>query len=141
MKLGPISFTWEDQDKKNSRWHEFGTKPTLVSTKKTIVCLLLVRSILNIGTIITMIIINNLEHLYWQLIGLGKDQELGVLPHFILVLIVNSLVIIIIIIIILTHLIMQSVLCFSMCLASQKWQIYVVLLVMDQSNKGIPIFK
>ncbi len=95
--------------------------------------------LLNIGTIITMIIINYLEHLYWQLIGLGKDQQLlGILPHFILFLIVNSLVIIII----LTHLIMQSFLFnFSMCLASQKWQIYVVLLVMDQSNKGIPIVK
>jgi hypothetical protein len=30
MKLGPISFTLEDQDKKNSSWHEFGTKSTLV---------------------------------------------------------------------------------------------------------------
>jgi hypothetical protein len=30
MKLGPISFAWEDQDKKNSRWHDFGTKSILV---------------------------------------------------------------------------------------------------------------
>jgi hypothetical protein len=34
MKLGPISFTWEDQDKKNSRLHEFGTKSILVWTQK-----------------------------------------------------------------------------------------------------------
>ncbi len=72
MKLGPISFTWEDQDKKNSRWHEFGTKPTLVSTKKTIVCLLLVRSILNIGTIITMIIINYFGAFVLEINWFGK---------------------------------------------------------------------